>query len=499
MAYSPYVAPANRPMDITPPAIAGVGGGLTNQVVTSLYDFYKPNEFLEVFERHSYAPSFRMMLKSFGFSRGTAAPTTGHYEYPWRKDLLRVGTIDTASTGAGTNVVVVLAAAGMFDTGVSVSGSGRQASYPIVGDIIITKDGKKAYISAKDTSVTPHKITLTPVKAAVDLAGSVLAANDYFIADNAHAEGSGAPSGRSPRVMKYTNDFQIVKNRVGSTGSELTNQTYFNPVEGVPGSLFLKAELDAYYRFECAAENALLFGSTIDNVTVNVAELGFDVAVKGTEGMIDFVSLNGYTQTYTPASLAMADFNATGRKFKLERVGVNDICTWFGYDLYTETEDLLQSLVSNDVTAELTRNLFRNIGAEEGGPIDDNDFALHIGFFALKKAGYKYYFKSLHAFDEAVGAGATGYEYPQWGIYHPLAYNRDKVTGNKVGTIGYEYKELNGYSRETVIAEVSGAGVAGTGSPYRIASNLNDTHNMVFLSECAFHGACANHMILQTP
>lgn len=499
MGYTPFIDPAGRPIDITPPAISDVGGGIANQQVISLYDIYKPNEFIEVFERHSYKPSFKMMLRSFGFDRGTAAPTTGHYEYPWRTDLLRVGSIDTASTGAGTNVIVVLAAAGMYDTGVSVSGSGRQASYVRVGDIIITKDGKRAYISAKDTSVNPHKITLTPTKSTVDLAGSVLASNNYFIADNAHAEGSGLPAGRTPRVIKYSNEFQIVKERVGSTGSELTNQTYFNPVPGQEGPLFLKAKMDAYYTFECAAENALIFGSSINNISVNVPELGFDVDVKGTEGLIDYIETNGYTVNYTAGSLAMADFNAIGKKYENERIGARDIMVWLGYDLYTEIEDLLQTIVSNDVTAELTRNLFRNLGSGEGEPITDTDFALSIGFYALKKGGYKYYFKSLHPFNSAVGAGATGYTYPQQAIFHPLGFNTDKNTGMKVGTIGYEYKKLGAYSRENVIADVAGVGVAGSGTPYRIASNLNDTYNLGMVSEIAFHGACANHLMIMKP
>jgi hypothetical protein len=60
------------------------------------------------------------MLKSMGFDRGTAAPTTGHYEYPWRKDLVRVNSVITASTGPGTDVVIELTAGSMFDTQVSV-------------------------------------------------------------------------------------------------------------------------------------------------------------------------------------------------------------------------------------------------------------------------------------------------------------------------------------------------------------------------------------------
>lgn len=500
MGYTPFVAPADRPYDITPPAFGDVGGSVLNQEVISAYDIYKPNEMIEVFARHHKSPSFRLMLKNMGFARGTAAPTTGHYEYPWEKDLLRVGTIDTASTGAGTDVVVVLASDGMYDTDVSVSGGARQASYPRVGEMIVTPDGKKAMIVAKDTSVSPHEVTLRPVLSTVDLAGSVVAATNYFISDNAHAEGSGLPTGRTPRVMKYSNEFQIVKERVGASGSELTNQTYFNPVPGRPGSLFMKADWDTQYRFECATDGALIWGTPINNISEFSSELGFDVSIKGTEGLINFAETNGYTVNYTPGSMALADFDAIARIYEQERVGTNDIMSWQGYDYYVELENLLQSQLNADLTAQLSRSWFRGqMDMDDQQLMDDSDFALTIGFYALRKGGYNFAWKKLHLFSEAVGAGAAGYDYSEWSIYHPLGYTKNKANGTNVPTIGYEYKQLGNYSREVVVANLAGVGVGGSGTPYSIAVNQYDTLNTGYVSEIAFHGTCANHIILHTP
>lgn len=498
MGYTPFIDPAGRPIDITPPGISDVGGSVLNQGVISAYDIYTPAEMTQLFERHGYAPGMRMMMKTLGWSEGKNTPTTGHYEAPWKKDLLRIGTIVTPSSGAGTVIVAALAAAGMYNTNVSVSGNARQASYVRVGDIITFKDGKKGMVTAKNTAVNPHQVTIKPLQAAVDLASSLLASNNYFISGNAHAEGSGLPPGITPRVIKYSNEFQIVKDRVGATGSEMTNQTYFDPVPGQQGSFLLKAKADTYYRFECANDDALLFGDTIDNISTFVSDLGYDVAIKGTEGLLEFIGTNGYTINYTAGSLAMADFDAISRKYEQERIGVRDIMAWQGYDIYLEIENLLQAQLANDVSAQLTNRLM-NRGAGENEPITTDDSALHIGFYALKKGGYRYYFKQLHNFNEAVGAGATGYNYTKQSIYHPLAYSGDMKTGAKKGIIGYEYKKLGNYSRENVIADLAGVGVAGTGTPYRIASSRNDIYDLGMVSEIAFHGACANHMMLQTP
>lgn len=500
--YSPYVNPANRPYDITPPAFGDVGGGVQNQEVLSTYDIWKPNELIEVFERHSYAPGFRLMLRAMGFNRGTAAPTTGHYEYPWRKDLVRINSIITASTGPGTSVVVELTSDSMFDTGVTVGGAARKGSYPVVNDILQLPDGNKAMITAKNVTTDPHRLTLTPTKAAVDLVASVVAGEAYFISDRAMPEGSGLPSGRTPRVMKYTNEFQIVKEACAATGSEMTNETYFRPIPGREGSFYLQTQWSTMYNFEQLCDGALIFGQTIDNITQNVSELGFDVPVKGTEGLIDFGLLNGYTVGYTPGALSIGDFDAISRLFEQERLGVRQIMAWDGFDIFTEKENALQTLLNADITAQLVRGMFRfdgGTGIDELQPIGDADLAVNIGFYALKKAGYIYSWKLLHVFNEYMGAGAPGYDYTRWSIYHPLGYVMNKATGQSVPTIGYEYKQLGNYSRENVVADISGVGVAGTGTPYPIATNVNDIHKLGYLAEIAFHGTCANHLIIHQP
>jgi hypothetical protein len=501
MAYTPYMNPANRPDDITPPMYSGVGGGIQSQEVISTYDIYAPNELVQVFERHNHRPGFRVMLKSMGFDRGTAAPTTGHYEYPWRKDLVRVNSVITASTGPGTDVVIELTAGSMFDTQVSVSGAARKASYPIENEMVIGNDGKKAFISNKDVTTDPHRLTLTPVKSTEDIALSFVGGEAYFISDNAHGEGTGLPAGRTPRVIKYLNDFQIVKTACGSTGSEMTNQTYFQPIPGQEGSFYLQTKWSNMWTHEDRCDGALVWGQTIDNVTVNASELGHDVGVKGTEGFIDFTLLNGYESNYSPGSLAITDFNVIGGIYEAERVGVRNVMAWQGYNMYVELEDVLQNLLSGDVAALLMSKFVTYDGGlgDEFQPVDDKDFAMNIGFRALKKGGYDYSWMLLHAFNEAMGAGADVYDYDQWAIYHPLGFVEEKSSGSARATIGYEYKQLGNYSREVVIADISGVGVAGTGTPRPMAVNQFDVHKTGMLSEIAFHGACANHLIIQRP
>lgn len=501
MAYSPFVSPASRPADIVPPRFGEVGGSVLNQEVVSDYDIYKPNELIEVFERHSFSAGFRLMLKAMGFNRGVSAPTTGHYEYPWRKDLVRINAIITPSAGAGNNMVVELTAASMYATGVTVSAAAQKGSYPVVGDILMLPSGAKAFISAKNTSTDPHRLTLTPVDATVDLDAEITGAGteEFFISDRASAEGSGLPAGRTGRVMKYTNEFQIVKAAAAATGSEMTNQTYFNPIPGREGSFYLQTQYSTMYDFEQMCDGALLFGTPIDNVLINSTDLGFDVPVKGTEGLIYFAETNGYTVNYTPGALAMGDFNAISDLYEKERVGTRDIFGWFGKSYFNEVEDVLQTLLNADISAELYKRYTDDGSGMGEQPGDPNDLFVHIGFSGLRKGQYNYAWKSLHAFNEAMGAGADAYDYDQWAIWHPLGFMTNKATGAPVPTVGYEYKQLGNYSRENVVAEIAGIGVAGSGTPYAIASSTSDIHRIGFVAEIAFHGACANQIVIQKP
>ena len=500
MGYTPFVDPANRPNDIRPPAYSA-GAGAHSQQVFSQQDLYTPAEMVQVFERHGRPVSYRMMLKLYGFTRGAATPTVGHYEYPWYKDLVEVGSIVTPSAGAGNNMVIALSAASMFDPGATVGGVAIKASYPVVGDLLVFPDGNKAQITAKNTTTDPHQLTLTPVKSTVDLDGSVTASESYFISDNAFGEGTGLPAGRSSRVMKYTNDFQILKEAAVTSGSEYTNQAYFEPLPGTTGSYVLRVQWETMQRFEDKCDGALMFGSPIDNITSASTSLGIDVTVKGTEGLLEFASVNGYTVNYTPGSYTTQDFDVIARIYELERIGVKEIAGWQGIDIYQEQENALQALLNGDLTANLSADRFTfNMEPNDMNQLPDSgDFALRIGFRAVRKSGYNFSWKSLHTFNEAIGAGAEAYNYTQYSIWTPLGYTKNKATGGTSGTIGYEYKELNGYSREHVVAPINGLGVAGSGGLAPVAVNQYDVQQLGMLSEIAAHNTCANHIILQTP
>ena len=509
MAYSPFIA-AGSAQELTPNAFSTVGGGSASQVVISQYDMYKPQELVQVFERHTYGGGFRLMLKAMGFNRGVSAPTTGHYEYPWKENLVTVapGAI-TGGAAPGDSATFTIDPADHFVSNVTVNATGGQrATYPIVGEIIVFRDGNSAIITEKDTTTNPsaHALTIMPLSATqTALATSCVPTESYFIAGNAHAEGSGLPQGRVPRIIKYTNDFQITKVKAQATGTELTNTMYFEPIAGVAGSLYLKVKADMMYDFEKNCDGALIWGKQISGVDVFVPSLGHDAPVRGTEGLIEFAQTNGNLDTYVAiGGYTLADFRDLARYYEGERVGTNTFMNLMGFEIYQEVEQEMAAFLNADTAALLTKDFM--YGDQSFDNLDDSEyyqepaeFALKVGFKAIKLGGYNFLFRSFRDLNKKVGAGSAGYNYSSWQVVMPVGFATDKLTNTQRGTFGYEYKvSADGYSREEVVGEITGAGVGGR-TIYRAASHGSDIHECFMISEFAFHPTCANHVTIQRP
>lgn len=492
----PYSPQPTGPQDLRPNAYSAAGGDVMGQEVISDYDLYKPNKFVKVFERHCQHISFRIMLRAMGFARGTAAPTTGHYEYPWMKNLVTVGPIITAPAGPGDAIIFELDPNDMYDAQVTQGGVPVQASYPMEHDEILLPGDKMGVIFAKDTSVTPHRLTVLPKDGNLNLNGVLVTGQSYAISSNSHAEGSGLPAGRTPRIIDYTNTFQILKTKSSVSGSEATNEMYFEPIEGQPGSFHLKSDWDAMKRFEDEVDGALVFGNqnTNPNLVDQNTGMGYDVPYSGTEGLIPFAVNEGNVDTYNVFSIN--DLDDVSDYYEGERIGTRELITLCGMTIYLEQENALQNLLNADINSQLWYDWMNPSDFVDDYQPNDamKDQYLHVGFKGIHKGGYTYGIRLLHCFNENVGAGAASYNYKRRQVIIPKGYSKDKRSGTCRPTMGYEYKQLGNYSREYVFGVISGAGVT-----MATPSNQFDIGLKFHISEVAFHGTCSNHITILQP
>lgn len=507
MAFTPS-APGNGNTAALPHLTAGspgaAGGQIANQkVVRTLYD-YDPNAILRsVFRRNSkWQSDFMLMLRAMGMSRGVSAPTTGHYERGWVTNLCHIGSVGTAATGAGDDAILVLGANSMYNASQTASGAAVQMSEVRVNDVLQFNGGVKAMVTAKNTSVSPHEITVMPLKAADTLVGNVTAGASYAILYNAHGEGSDLPHGKIPRLLKYTNDFTIVKEAVGATGSALSDTLFPQWEEGQDGTIFVGLNMEAVENFERSKGHTILFGETIDNVVQFNAELGIDIPVRGTEGAIDFVTAYGHIPQYAGA-YTLAGFDVLAEILTYESIGTNTMVNLLGYSLYQDIENLLFNYSSTtNIAPHLEKTLALGVS---GTNLLPEGFDFTVGYKAVQKGNFQFALKMLNEFNSATGAGAAAYTlangYRTSQLVLPFGMTKDRANGASVAMFGYEWKQAGGYSRESQVGMFGGVGTQGAFSPLSALNapvNGKDFVKGGMLAEIAGHFACPNQMIWQT-
>jgi hypothetical protein len=481
MALSPYVYPT------TPTAFSTVA---TEALFTSLQLFAEfPDMRRQFMRRHNMYNSFYARLKEMGLGRPLKSPNTQHYEQDWIKNNFKVGSA-TVPGGAGATMVITLHAESMFTT--SIMGQTVAFSYPIVGDIIEIKVSRvQAQIIAKDETVNPNTITVKPIQAADSLVGAVTAGDRIFIVSNAFAEGTGQPKGRVERWFKYMNVPQIIKHSFVITGSAMTDEIpVIQPIPGQTGSYLIIGTENEEMRHYDAISGALLFGQLSDNITDVPHGVSYNAPVRTTEGMIEYASTRGNTYQHTKTGVVLADFDAYSAIMERERIQGDILLHMQGYRYGSALENALIDFVDTSCFEYVSRS-FGPVGEALAGA-DPQDFFVHIGFKGIKKGGYYHLFTKMNEFNDIMGAGTTGYSYPDISVIAPLGVMRNKNWNEYIPTIGYDYKALGGYSREYETWKLGGAGLI------QHTSDI-DEMSVEIRSEISAHYALANQWIFSVP
>lgn len=507
MPFTNGITPANLPTS----AVAGmntgsVGGGVAHAtVVENIYSVYDPFSIERLaFSRHGKRPGFRSLMDILGpdYNKGKKAPTTGHYERNnWVGQLVNVSSIVTPAGGAGLPIIIAVGTSNMTTTGVEVSGAARKGSNIRVRDLILLPGGILAQVTAKNTSTDPHRLTLTPMDSAIDLDDLVEADVSYAVVTNAHAPGSILPEGLLPKTMKYTNEFQIVKEAVAISGTELTNAPFVQIEPLTESSVLAVMNQDAMNRFEHACSGALLWGNVNNNIVDSNTQIGYDVNVSWTEGFMQFRSANSYENEYDPANFTTDEFDEIAATLERENVGTRSILSLQGNQYLYLVEALLGDKYDQSLTMTLLKDSADGYGLsmDKWQPImEDQDWVAWLGFQGLRKSGFTFHFRIMHEFVAPDAAGADAYDYPYDAIYLPLTRVTDRTSGEQRTSIGYEWKELPPYSRKMVYGTIDGAGVAGIGGASATPVSEYDWRRAFMLSELAFHGACPNKIVYHT-
>jgi hypothetical protein len=412
----------------------------------------------QLMSKHGMQKTFYAMMKELGLGSPVSGPTFSHYEQDWIINNFLVGTVVTASTGAGTNVVVALDPTSMYTT--TVDGITSTYSYPAQWDIIKLVDGSEAQIINKDVTVNPHQLTIRPRLTTNNLATKIVAAGRYWISTNSFGEGTFGATPKTPRTFRYSGNTQIIKSAYVETGSAMTDKLPIASLEGKEGSMSVVLGTPAMEALQMdRISKALLFSVPGDgNVTVTSNATGTQVINRTTQGLDDYVTKNGTIYNYTKGAMTLDDIDGFGVIFNRERVQTKDLLVLGAYGLRVQLENTLKTYMNNTSfmyakdNAAFKTALFDEYSSPE-------DFFLWLGFAGFHKGGFNYLLRTVSELDEIQGAGTTGYNWDSQGWILPVAMFKNQG-GNKnmLPMAGYRYKELAGYNREWELGTTGGAG-----------------------------------------
>ena len=447
----------------------------------------------ELMSRHNYTKNFYHTLRELGLGSPLIGANFAHWEEDWIIDNFLVGSIVTASTGPGTNVVFSLDPTSMYTNTMPGNITGA-FSYLAEMDEITLIDGSKAQVikGGVNTTTNPFQITVRPALQANDLNGKIVAGGRYWISSNAFGEGTFGAKPKMPRTYRWQNNTQIVKSNFGETGSSATNKLPFKNIEGMEGSLMiLGGEATERTQFS-RVSNALFFGKQSDNLTVTSDATGFTVPIKTTQGMDDYIVTYGNVLPYSVGAFDIDDFDALGEIFNRERIGTKNILMPMAYNLHAQINTTLKDYMDNTCFnfAQQTWPFKSDLMSTS----DPKDFFLWLNFAGLSKNGYHFLIKHQDELDSIQEAGTIGYPWMNTAYAMPISgYKNSEMNDQWSPSIGYRYKSLNGYNREMLTTWTGGAPIKAK------ATNSLDAYQMDILSDIGFEAALGNQMVKITP
>lgn len=443
----------------------------TSDLVTS-FDIIKPEVWASLVKSKGNQADYFNVIASLGFKIPTSNVTYEHFEDDWvHESVAAKAPIVIGAAGAVTTFTVA-------DANVDTNGN----FYVRAKDVLLLQNGTRATV----TDITGLVVTIAPF-AAADTA-TVTAADEMAIITNMFGEGTDQPLGRFSGTRKYTNNTQIIKEKIKVTGSQMTDGLYFNPIptyageggKAVSGSYMIKGQQDAEVRMAILMEGACLMGRKNTNTTVNKdADTG--KAAKSTEGTIPYIEDNGTTVNYTPGSFTVSKFTQINKVADKENAPDN-YAGFVGIDLHDTFDDAFIDFnkdFNTSFTSEVT-----------GGKK-----SIDIGFQFLKRSGRKFGFSRLKTLSNQKTYGAVGMKYSSWGVFIPLGMNKSmdaNGASSKLPTVGMRHKSLGGYDRFMEVWTVAGAG-----NGQKVTEN--DSHNLSLRSEIGSHNMVGNQMIIMKP
>jgi hypothetical protein len=314
-----------------------------------------------------------------------------------------------------------------------------------VGDILQWESTKVRVTAITDVNRETNPVTFT----VATLDGSTINQTETTLVNlgNSFAEGTGQPDGRETRLIKYSNDIQIIKNSYKVTGSAMGQKSWVKVQGGY--RWYLEGIADTRKMHSGNIELSALVGEKVTATSSSFNELG------QMEGMIPSINAYGVVEGYTSGSLSLDDFANVADAFAKNR-GSKENMLFSGIGFKREVSDLLRT--SEGLKAGGVQ--YAGLGGEQR--------AVNLGFESFTYSDYTFHTKTLQAFNDPKTLAET--IYANYAVIVPTGnttafdYGKTKVN---VPAMQMVYQEVDG--------EENGYAEWVTGAAGGVYTNENDS------------------------
>lgn len=454
---------------------AAVSGVYASNII-SVFDIDKPERMNILFKkRGDQGLGYMLLLKSLGFTDTTAQTTFTHTEDDWIHQTFH-SLNNVGAPGVGNPILITLDPQDL---------DANNAFYPRLWDTVMFPNEDTGQITNINLAIPGAPVlTITPNSLTANFP-AVAAGDELIITSSAFSEGSGQPVGIVDRVYNYEGYTQIIKETLGATGTEMTNQKWFDVFSDGTGAkyYYLVGQENTEYRLMLKQDGALLFQQPTTNTMVDPAT---NRQLKTTEGLFPYIRRLGNIQAYTPGVTNLVTlFDTVSRTFDRESAG-RYIGALAGINLEQQVENDLATYLHNTnvifAQKEMAENMF---GGDEG-------LAVSVAFNSIEKGGRIFNFRKMGIFSHAKLYGATGYSGPDYGVLMPMTKKKDKKTSKDTPSFGVRYKAFGNYNRMYEVWNQNGAGPGTKVIP-------EDLYNYFLRSDIGAQHMGGNQMVLLTP
>lgn len=408
--------------------------------IVSGFDLHKPEISSKL--RRPFGKQFAghfMNLREWMFFKAVAQETYGHFELSRFHDSFIVAADVAAPVGQADITVVI-------DTDSLTSDN---KFYPRKWDTVFFPNEVTGQIIDIDvTTPTAPELTIR-INSSTKTFGALSEGDTLVIISSAFAEKSGQPESALSGVDYHDNDIQIIKETVGVSGSEMTNQSWLdiNGDGNAPYYWIGQEQLD--YRMALKIDGAITFQDRTTNLNMIDPETG--TRVMTTEGVYPYARRRANPYPVAAGAFDIDDFDAIDLIMEATDSG-NFNCVLSGATRYQNIENVLKTY--HDDT---NINYARQVVNEElyGGAMSQDS---SINFKVFTKSSRTNLLKRNHSFSNPTTYGAAGYDMKDWALFYPLNKTIDPKDNSEYESMGYRYKELGGYNRMMEVWSIGGAG-----------------------------------------